>query len=208
MRKRIAWTDERCWDDWTGVAGVQGLLCWAIGSRPSGAGRHEGMVGTRHHRARDHMGRGGVGAFASHSRREEAAAVFDRAWRNRCIQRADDDEEEGSFARRSLSTAGNSSSTPCRIDRTGTAGSTRQRNALSPAHSSRHVRPLSKAHRCHTQMAKATRRRRGTRQNVESVQEIKEPAPSAVVFADTIAVVCFLVAAGALRVVAHRARQG
>jgi hypothetical protein len=104
MRKRIAWTDERCWDDWTGVAGVQGLLCWAIGSRPSGAGRHEGMVGTRHHRARDHMGRGGVGAFASHSRREEAAAVFDRAWRNRCIQRADDDEEEGSFARRSLST--------------------------------------------------------------------------------------------------------
>src|SRR2546425_236525 len=127
------------------VESAPGVVRRTVGGGARGAGGHGDLVGEGHHRARNLVGGGGARPSAGHPRRRQAAAVFGRVRRHRCLQREDDETEEGPVARRGAPAPGRCAPPPDRprSERAGDPG--HRRNALSPSPAARYLWPLPEA---------------------------------------------------------------
>ena len=125
--------------DRAGVDRPEGVVRRPVDRAADGAGRHGGVVGAGHPGARDHVGRGGAPVPAPHSRGRHAPALLDDLRRDRRLQRPDDGPEGEPFAPRGTGTARRRAPPGGRPGAERSGGRDRQRHALPPSSTARHV---------------------------------------------------------------------
>src|SRR5262245_14913850 len=144
------------------MEGFHGLLRRLVRRATDAVRGHGALVGTRHPRSRDHVGRGGAEAPAAHPPRWYATAVLRALRRHRRVQRRDDGAEERPLPLRGAAAAGRHPPPADRLRPERPRRSIHLRNALPASPPARHVQPLPQARGGDTELAGAARARART----------------------------------------------